>query len=448
MAPSSIKIYLLLLVFNNLSLLTVKNRIIASLFLGVGLVISVPPGHARPAHPPGKKHTLATAKHGKKPSALVSKRGKAKKSNHRAFHAKKSSRQLAHRKLTKKTAARNHPHLHQSTAMDAPLYSKLDFELPPVLTPPASNQPLGLNPSHRVHKIIKIGNKLSLVAAPSPTEQLPQRYLTAQGIIRSSFAEAAKEIGLPESLPEQLASIFAWDIDFATKLRRGDQFTVVYERDRTGTPLILAAEFVNQNRILTAVRYIDEFGNSNYYTPEGRAMRKAFLSTPVEFARISSHFDINRRHPVLNRIRAHKGVDYAARTGTPVKTTGDGVIAFLGRKGGYGQVIIVQHGERYETLYAHLSRFRRDLQPGDLVKQGEIIGYVGQTGLATGPHLHYEFRIDGQHRNPELIEDSRHAMTLNPQYLADFKQRAHPLLAQLYQTKAKSLLAKNQTQVE
>ncbi len=171
-------------------------------------------------------------------------------------------------------------------------------------------------------------------------------------------------------------------------------------------------------------------------------MRKAFLSTPVDFIRISSGFDVHRKHPILNRIRAHKGVDYAARTGTPVKAAGDGKIAFLGRKGGYGQVMILEHGEHYETLYAHLSDFKKGLQNGDQVEQGQIIGYVGQSGLATGPHLHYEFRVDGVHRNPETL-NHQHSLPLSDDALADFKSQSRPLLTQLYQTKASNLLAKN-----
>jgi murein DD-endopeptidase MepM/ murein hydrolase activator NlpD len=147
-------------------------------------------------------------------------------------------------------------------------------------------------------------------------------------------------------------------------------------------------------------------------------------------------------HPILNRIRAHKGVDYAARTGTPVKAAGDGAVAFLGHKGGYGQVLILKHGDHFETVYAHLSRFKDNLLEGDNVRQGQVIGFVGQTGLATGPHLHYEFRVDGIHRNPETVTQDN-AKTINRQLLADFKNKAQPLLAQLYQTKSRTLYARN-----
>lgn len=423
-----------------------KNKIIASLFLGVGLVIAATHGHAKSTHSSSKKHAHTTVKHGKKHVASTSKRGKSKKFSKSIIHAKKRGKIPSRLKLAKKpayTKKSNPPPVQIDTAP----YPKPEFNADYAWENRYPAQPIRLETNHRVHKIIKVGNKLSLIEAPVVDES-PHHYMTAQGIIRTSFAESAEEIGLPDHMVEQLANIFAWDIDFATNLSHGDQFTVVYENDLNAGPAIVAAEFVNRDRILTAVRYVDELGNSNYYTPEGKAMRKAFLSTPVEFARISSHFDINRRHPVLNRIRAHKGVDYAARTGTPVKTTGDGTIAFLGRKGGYGQVVIVQHGSHYETLYAHLSRFKRNLQQGDSVKQGEIIGYVGQTGLATGPHLHYEFRVDGIHRNPELIQTSRNAMALSDQSLSDFKRQAQPLLAQLYQAKAKSLLVRNQTKMD
>lgn len=267
------------------------------------------------------------------------------------------------------------------------------------------------------------------------------------GVIETNLAEAGYKAGLSDELIEELTRIFAWDIDFASNLHPGDQFTVLYknssDRDNAKTGRIYAAEFVSQGKFLTAVRFQDGDGNVNYYTPEGNSLHKAFLSTPVDYARISSHFDTHRRHPVLNRIRAHKGVDYAARTGTPVKAAGDGEITFKGRKGGYGQVLILKHGDHYETLYAHLSGFKRGLNDGDRVMQGEVIGYVGQTGLATGPHLHYEFRKDGVHQNPESLEFKR-PMRLGNQQLAEFKDRTKPLLAKLYQTKSQNLLAKNQ----
>lgn len=267
---------------------------------------------------------------------------------------------------------------------------------------------------------------------------------SGQGTISSSLSEAGKKAGLSETLMDQLTQIFAWDIDFATNLHNGDHFTVVYERGGfNGADDIVAAEFVNRGKSYRAVRYIDKEGYANYYTPEGHALQKAFLSTPVDFARISSGFNLSRRHPVLNRIRAHKGVDYAARTGTPVKATGNGAIAFLGNKGGYGQVIIIKHGDRYETVYAHLSRYKSGLFEGSPVRQGDIIGYVGQTGLATGPHLHYEFRIDGVHQNPLTAQASNLAVPVRSTSLGDFKSQITDPLAKLNLVKANSLFARN-----
>lgn len=268
--------------------------------------------------------------------------------------------------------------------------------------------------------------------------------VSAQATIRSTLAAAGRSAGLSTEVMEQLAQIFAWDIDFAADLHNGDRFTVVYERGGyDSSDEIVAAEFINEGRIHKAVRYTDQQGNVGYYTPEGHAMQKSFLSTPVDYARISSHYDLNRRHPILNRIRAHKGVDYAARAGTPIKATGNGEVTFLGRKGGYGQTVVISHGEHYETLYAHLSDFKNGIQNGSHVRQGEVIGYVGQTGLATGPHLHYEFRVDGEHRNPLTVTAQlSRSMPSNSGSMSDFKLQTQRTLAQLNQAKAKTLFAR------
>ncbi len=268
---------------------------------------------------------------------------------------------------------------------------------------------------------------------------------TAHVSIETSLFLDGLEGGLSKELILQLTEIFAWDIDFATNLRPGDQFTIVYGKKmvdgkETDSDEILAAEFINQGSPHTAVRYINESGTS-YYTPDGQSMQRAFLTTPVDFIKISSPFDTHRKHPILNRIRAHKGVDYAARTGTPVKTTGDGIVTFCGRNGAYGQVVIIQHNDHYETLYAHMSNFKQGLTANDHVKQGDVIGYVGQTGLATGPHLHYEFHVDGIYRDPETVKIP-HSMPISNALLADFKAQTEPYYAQLMQVKAKSLLAK------
>jgi len=193
---------------------------------------------------------------------------------------------------------------------------------------------------------------------------------------------------------------------------------------------IVAAEFVNQGRSFRAIRYTDPSGRTDYYTPDGLSLRKAFLRTPVQFSRISSRFNLHRKHPILNRIRAHKGVDYAAPVGTPVRAAGDGKVTYKGWNGGYGRFVVLQHGQRYSTAYGHLSRFAAKLRSGARVHQGQIIGYVGQSGLATGPHLHYEFRIDGRHRDPLKVKLPA-AKPLQARYMADFESKALPLLAQI-----------------
>ncbi|MGZ4970246.1 MAG: peptidoglycan DD-metalloendopeptidase family protein [Methylobacter sp.] len=269
---------------------------------------------------------------------------------------------------------------------------------------------------------------------------------TAHVSIETSLFLDGLEADLSKELILQLTEIFAWDIDFATNLRPGDQFTIVYGKKiidgkETDTDEIIAAEFINQGTPYTAVRYIDESGIASFYTPDGQSMQRAFLSAPVDFVKISSPFDMHRKHPILNRIRAHKGIDYAARTGTPVKTTGDGTVTFCGRSGAYGQVVIIEHNDHYETLYAHMSDFKRGLTVGDHVKQGDIIGYVGQTGLATGPHLHYEFHVDGVYRDPETVKIP-HSMPISNELLADFNAQTQTFFAQLNQAKAKSLFAK------
>jgi murein DD-endopeptidase MepM/ murein hydrolase activator NlpD len=280
------------------------------------------------------------------------------------------------------------------------------------------------------------------------SKQIDREISSAQTAIHSSLFLDGKKAGLTDKLIMELANIFAWDIDFALNLREGDQFTVVYEKlfvegKVFNTGEIISAEFVNQGRVFTALRFKDPQGKVDYYSPEGKSMRKAFLRTPVNFARISSHFNLKRKHPVLNRIRAHKGVDYAARAGTPIKSTGDGKIIFRGRKGGYGRVVIVQHGKKYSTLYAHLSNYKKGQRNGNRIKQGQIIGYVGQSGLATGPHLHYEFRVNGVHRNPLTVKLPQ-SNPIKKSLLAKFKAQTDPLLAQLNKTKASILLAQNQ----
>lgn len=240
-------------------------------------------------------------------------------------------------------------------------------------------------------------------------ERTPEpRTLYAAGTIsRSLFLDAA-DAGLSNRTIMQLAEIFGWDIDFALDIREGDHFRVLYEQDyldgeAIDQSRILAAEFINQGKTFAAVRFTDSEGNSQYFAPDGRSMRKAFLRSPVDFSRISSRFKPERFHPVLGKKRPHRGVDYAAATGTPIKAAGDGKIIWRGTKGGYGRTVILQHGSNITTLYAHMSRYQKGLSNGSRVKQGQIIGYVGASGLATGPHLHYEFRVNEVHKNPLTV---------------------------------------------
>lgn len=240
-------------------------------------------------------------------------------------------------------------------------------------------------------------------------EQPVEVRITMEGAtIQDSLYMAGKRANLNDNMIMELAEIFAYDIDFALDIHPNDNFKVVFEEhyiegEKVDNGPILAAEFVNQGQRYTAIRFKDE-DQVSYYTPEGKSLKKAFIRTPVEYTRISSHFNLQRRHPVLHHIRAHKGVDYAAPTGTPVKAAGDGKVEFIGKKGGYGNVIILQHGKKYSTLYAHLHKFNHKLKKGSHVKQNQTIAYVGKTGLATGPHLHYEFRINDVHHNPLTVK--------------------------------------------
>jgi murein DD-endopeptidase MepM/ murein hydrolase activator NlpD len=280
-----------------------------------------------------------------------------------------------------------------------------------------------------------------------PYEQpVESRVAYASGSITDSLYGAANDAGLSDRVTMELAEIFAWDVDFALDIRGGDRFLVVYEeRYLNGEKLedgeILAAEFVNQGHQIQAIRFVDDEGHSSYFSPDGRSMRKAFLRTPVKFSRISSRFSLARKHPVLHRIRAHKGVDYAAGTGTPIDASGDGKVAFIGTKGGYGKTIVLQHGQGYRTLYAHMSRTAKGLRTGSRVRQGEVIGYVGSSGLATGPHLHYEFQVNGAHKDPLTVKLPK-AEPITERYRAAFSEIAVERLAQL-QTVRSTQLAQN-----
>jgi murein DD-endopeptidase MepM/ murein hydrolase activator NlpD len=264
------------------------------------------------------------------------------------------------------------------------------------------------------------------------------RTRTASATIDSSLFQAAEGAGISDNVALKLANAFAWDIDFVLDIREGDRFTAVYEQIyQDGKYLhdgeVLAAEFVNNGRTYRAVRFVTSSGSAGYYTPGGLAMRKAFLRAPVEFSRVSSAFNPHRLHPILNTIRGHMGTDYAAPVGTPVHAAGDGRISFAGTKGGYGNAVVIAHGGEVSTLYGHMSRFARNTHVGSHVQQGDVIGYVGMTGLATGPHLHYEFLMNGVHKNPQTVQLPG-AEPLRAADLEKFRAQAAPLIASLTAT--------------
>ena len=270
----------------------------------------------------------------------------------------------------------------------------------------------------------------------------------AYGEIESSLFLAAKRAGLTHNLTMDLANVFGYDIDFAMDIRKGDTFEVVYEQktiagEPVGTGKILAARFTNRGKSFTAVRYTNKQGTSSYYTADGKSMRKAFIRTPVDFARISSRFSNGRKHPILNKIRAHKGVDYAAPHGTPIKSAGDGKVLLAGRKGGYGNTVVIQHGNRYRTLYAHMQGFAKGVRNGSNVKQGQIIGYIGTTGLSTGPHLHYEFQVDGVHVDPLGLKLPM-ADPIAKSETQRFMQLSKPLMARMDEERATMLAMKSE----
>ena len=274
------------------------------------------------------------------------------------------------------------------------------------------------------------GLKADLVQNPVQT-----RSHTVHGIIDHSLFEAVAAAGADDQVAVALADIFGWDIDFVLDVRPGDTFAVTYDEIwRDGTFVkdgpIEAAEFTNSGREFRAVRYTDPEGNSNYYTPDGRNLHKAFLRAPVEFTRVSSRFNTARLHPILNRIRAHKGVDYAAPMGTPVRAAGDGRIQFAGQMGGYGNVVEIEHSRSVMTVYGHLSRFAKGIHSGVHVAQGTVIAFVGMTGLATGPHLHYEYRVNGVFKNPQTVVLPG-ADPIEARWRDDFLAKSGPLLASL-----------------
>jgi murein DD-endopeptidase MepM/ murein hydrolase activator NlpD len=275
---------------------------------------------------------------------------------------------------------------------------------------------------------------------------LATRTRTISGSIDSSLFESMAGAGGHDQTALSLADIFGYDIDFVLDIRPGDTFTVTYtEVLQDGKYLqdgpVLAARFVNQGKEYLAVRYVGASGNADYYSPQGRSLHKAFLRAPLEFTRVSSPFSLHRLHPILNTIRAHKGVDYAAPVGTPVRAAGDGRVLFAGRRGGYGNLVELDHSRGITTVYGHLSRFAAGLRPGQHVSQGQVIAFVGMTGLATGPHLHYEYRVDGVFKNPQTIKLPE-ALPIDGPQRADFLAKSAPVLASLNPPPGPSLVSR------
>jgi len=264
--------------------------------------------------------------------------------------------------------------------------------------------------------------------------ELERRVLMTSGEIRSSLFAATDAAGLSDAVAIQIAEIFSADIDFHRDLRRGDRFAVVYEAffhegEQVRPGRVIAAEFVNQDKSYRAVWFETADGQGAYYTPDGRSLRKAFLRSPLEFTRISSGFSM-RFHPILQQWRAHRGVDYAAPTGTRVRATGDGTVEFAGPQGAYGNLVILKHSGKYSTYYAHLSGFAEGMRKGAKVQQGDIIGFVGQTGLATGPHLHYEFLVNGVQQDPLKVVLPE-AQPITRELRAAFEEHVDPLTHRL-----------------
>ncbi|MDV6340732.1 peptidoglycan DD-metalloendopeptidase family protein [Nitrosomonas sp. Is24] len=266
--------------------------------------------------------------------------------------------------------------------------------------------------------------------------ELDTRVHMKSGEINSSLFAATDNAGIPNNIAMQLTEIFASEIDFYRDLRQGDRFTVVYETfandngKRAKTGRVLAAEFVNKGKSHQAIYFKAFNGADGYYTPAGESLRKAFLLSPLTFSRVSSGFTNARFHPILKEWRAHRGIDYAAPTGTPVKATASGIVAFSGSQKGYGNLVVLKHNGKYETAYGHLSRFASGMSKGKRISQGDVIGYVGSTGMATGPHLHYELRIDGVQRDPTNVVLPS-APPIAKRDLNTFQKETHALVARL-----------------
>lgn len=284
-------------------------------------------------------------------------------------------------------------------------------------------------------EMLTVDRAIDNFVAQSMMPQAVARLEVRSNDIRTSLYAAADEVALPDAVTMQLTDLFSGDVDFYHDLHRGDHFTVVYEmRDVDGQAVgpgrIVAAEFINKGAVFRAFLWHGTDDTDAYYTQDGRSLKKAFLRSPVEFSRISSGFSLARMHPFLQTWRAHKGVDFAAPMGTPVRAAGDGKVTTAGQENGYGNVIVLQHSGPISTAYAHLSRFAPGIAAGARVAQGDVIGYVGQTGWATGPHLHYEFRVNNEQRDP-LSVAFPNAQPIAPEERAAYFEKAAALSGEL-----------------
>ena len=336
------------------------------------------------------------------------------------FESLNLSRQLLHRLL-------EHPGAKQALSRIRP-GDQFDFEIAG-----GKLRAMRFAKDESTRVVLQLGEDQS-INEQVQSRPLEHRVLMTSGTIADSLYNAAEAAGMTTASILELAKVFGYDIDFAQDLRVGDQFHVVYEEiwrdgERLRSGDILAATFVNQGRKYQVFRYVFADGRSEYYDAEGRPTKKSFLRMPIEFARISSRFSSARKHPILGRTRAHRGVDYAAGSGTPIMSAGEGKIQFAGWKNGYGRTIIVQHANNITTLYGHMSKLGK-YRTGQRVRQGDVIGYVGMTGLASGPHLHYEFRVAGVHRDPLKVTLPK-PQPLPANEFDRFRLQTQPLLAQL-----------------
>lgn len=305
-----------------------------------------------------------------------------------------------------------------------------------------------LDEDNKIHRLTYIINRLSHYSFNLNAEDGSYAYeevtrtpdisrAARSGVIKSSLYLAGQAAGMDDKLIMELAEIFGWDIDFALDIRSGDSFKVLYEEkfldgEKLGNGAILSAEFTNQKQTFQAVRYVHSDGRVEYYTPEGKNMRKAFLRAPVDFRRISSNFNPKRLHPVTKVVKPHRGIDYAARTGTPVWSSGDGKVIASSYNKYNGHYVVIQHGNNIQTKYLHLHK--RKVKKGERVRQKQIIGTVGSTGMSTGPHLHYEFLLNGVHRNPKtIVQKLPKAESISPELRDDFSRQTSTLIAELMQ---------------